>query len=82
MLRICGSQGRIERTQCCAFSADEGADLGLKEGTLVSEDYQVPFKFTGRIDRVTIEVKNPSPTEQQADDKADADAKLEKTLSD
>ena len=76
------AQGRIERTQCCAFSADEGADVGLKEGTPVSEDYQVPFKFTGRIERVTIEVKNPSPAEQQADDKADADAQLEKDLSD
>ena len=54
------AQGRIERTQCCVFSADEGADVGLKEGTPVSEDYQVPFKFTGRIERVTIEVRNPS----------------------
>jgi arylsulfatase A-like enzyme len=75
------AQGRIERTQCCVFG-EEGADVGLKEGTPVSEDYQVPFKFTGRIERVTIEVKNPSPTEQQADDKADAAAKLEKDLSD
>ena len=74
-------QGRIERTQCCVFG-EEGADVGLKEGTPVSEDYEVPFKFTGRIERVTIEVRNPSPAEQQADDKADADAKLEKALSD
>ena len=42
----------------------------------------MPFKFTGRIERVTIEVKNPSPAERQADDKADADAKMEKELSD
>jgi hypothetical protein len=48
----------------------------------VSEDYQVPFRFTGRIERVTIEVKNPSPAERQADDKADANANLEKALSD
>src|SRR5437773_200316 len=48
----------------------------------VSEDYQVPFKFTGRIDRVTVEVKNPSPAEQDADDKADANAKLNKDLYD
>ena len=75
------AQGRIERTQCCVFG-EEGADVGFKEGTPVSEEYQVPFKFTGRIERVTIEVKNPSPAEQQADDKADAAAKLEKDLSD
>ena len=76
------AQGRIERTECCMFSADEGADVGRKEGTPVSEDTPAPFKFTGRIDRVTIEVKNPSPAEQEANDKADVDAKFEKDLSD
>ncbi|MGP8121550.1 MAG: arylsulfatase, partial [Xanthobacteraceae bacterium] len=40
--------GRIEHTQCCAFSADEGADVGADEGTPVTEDYKVPFKFTGK----------------------------------
>jgi hypothetical protein len=76
------AQGRIARTQCCAFSADEGADVGIKEGTPVSEDYQVPFKFTGRIGKVTIDVKTPGAAEQQADDKAVADSMLEKALSD
>ena len=76
------AQGRIDRTQCCAFSADEGADVGIKEGTPVSEDYQVPFKFTGRIEKVTIDIKNPTAAEQQADDKIDAASKMEKALSD
>lgn len=49
--------GRIDRTQCCAYSADEGADVGADEGSPVIEAYKVPFKFTGRIDAVTIEVK-------------------------
>jgi arylsulfatase A-like enzyme len=48
---------RIEATQCCVFSADEGADVGADEGTAVSSSYQVPFEFTGRIDKVTIELK-------------------------
>ena len=48
--------GRIERTQCCIFSADEGADVGADEGTPVTEAYKVPFKFTGKIDKVTIEL--------------------------
>jgi hypothetical protein len=76
------AQGRIAQTQCCAFSADEGADVGMKEGTPVSEDYQVPFKFTGRIEKVTIDIKKPDAAEQQADDKADAAANLAKALSD
>ncbi len=48
--------GRIEQTQCCAFSADEGADVGADEGTPVTETYKVPFKFTGKIGKVTIDL--------------------------
>ena len=48
--------GRIERTQYGIFSADEGADVGADEGTPVTDVYKVPFKFTGRIDRVTIDL--------------------------
>jgi arylsulfatase len=51
------AEGRIEQTQCCAFSADEGADVGADEGTPVSEAYTVPFTFTGKIATVTIELK-------------------------
>jgi hypothetical protein len=48
-------QGHIEITQAMAFSADEGADVGADEGTPVTEDYAVPFKFTGKIAKVTID---------------------------
>ena len=34
--------GRIDQTQCCFFSADEGAEVGADEGTPVTEDYKVP----------------------------------------
>jgi arylsulfatase len=49
--------GRIEQTQGMMFSADEGADVGADDGTAVSKAYTVPFKFTGKIDKVTVEVK-------------------------
>ncbi len=40
------------------FSADEGADVGLDGETNVSNDYkQGNNAFTGRIHKVTIEVK-------------------------
>ena len=46
------AEGRIEHTQCCFFSADEGTDVGMDEGTPVSEDYkQQDNKFTGKIKR-------------------------------
>jgi arylsulfatase len=49
--------GRIEKTQGAMFSADEGADVGADEGTAVAKAYAVPFKFNGKIGKVTIELK-------------------------
>jgi hypothetical protein len=74
--------GRIDQTQCCMYSADEGADVGADEGTPVSEAYQVPFKFTGRIDQVTIELKETTPSAAVESDKARKTAALKKALSD
>ncbi|MGC2460311.1 MAG: arylsulfatase [Steroidobacteraceae bacterium] len=51
-------QGRIEVTQCCGFSATEGADVGLNTGTPVSLDYTNPFRFNGTIEKVTIDLKD------------------------
>ena len=61
------AQGRIENTQCCVFSADEGADVGADEGTPVTEDYKVPFAFTGTIGKVTIDLfeKKASVAEEE-----------------
>jgi arylsulfatase len=49
--------GKVDRTQANVFSADEGADVGLDEGTAVSSTYSIPFRFTGKIHKVTIDVK-------------------------
>ena len=52
------AQGKIEHTQPFAFSADEGADVGMDGGTPVTESYQTPGgKFTGKIEKVTVELK-------------------------
>jgi arylsulfatase len=51
--------GRIDKTQFAVFSVDDAADVGADEGTPVTEAYKVPFKFTGRIGKVTIEQKEP-----------------------
>ena len=72
--------GRIEKTQCCGFSADEGADVGADEGTPVSA-YAVPFKFTGKIDKVTIELKETTPAAANEAEKARREAALKKGLS-
>jgi arylsulfatase A-like enzyme len=75
--------GRIDRTQFGIFSADEGADVGVDEGTPVTEAYKVPFKFTGKIDQVTIDLKDDvKKTDLQEADKARRAAVLKKGLSD
>jgi hypothetical protein len=52
------AEGRIEHTQPMAFSADEGADVGEDAGTPVIENYHAPGgKFTGKIEKVTVELK-------------------------
>jgi arylsulfatase len=52
------AEGRIERTQGFAFSADEGADVGRDDGTPVTEEYKEGDNaFTGRIKQVTVELK-------------------------
>ena len=42
---------------------DETFDIGSDTGTPVDDqDYQVPFKFTGKIDKLTISVEPPKLT--------------------
>jgi arylsulfatase len=49
--------GRIERTLPFRVSLDETLDCGEDTGTPVSEDYRVPFKFTGELKKVTVYLK-------------------------
>jgi arylsulfatase len=53
------AEGRIEHTQGGIFSADETADVGIDLGTPVVEAIgaEAKSRFTGRIPKVTIEVK-------------------------
>lgn len=52
------AEGHIPKTQPYAFSADEGADVGLDGETNVSTDYPaLANAFTGKIARVTVAQK-------------------------
>jgi arylsulfatase len=53
------AEGRIEKTVRARFSLDETFDVGLDTGTPVVEEYasQMPFKFTGTLDKFTIDLK-------------------------
>jgi arylsulfatase A-like enzyme len=52
--------GRLERTIPIQFSLGEGLDIGMDVGSAVDFTYKLPFAFTGRIERVTVELK-PKP---------------------
>ncbi|WP_235506713.1 arylsulfatase [Altererythrobacter sp. Root672] len=49
--------GRIERSVPVQFAIFEGLDIGIDNGSAVDWTYQMPFKFTGKIERVDVEVK-------------------------
>ena len=49
---------KIAATEFSVFSADEGAGVGVDAETTVSESYdRASSKFTGKIDKVTINLK-------------------------
>jgi arylsulfatase len=47
------------------MSLDETLDIGEDTGTPVSEDYKVPFRFTGELEKVTIKITDHPLTEEQ-----------------
>jgi len=59
-------EGRIEHTEPMLFSDDETFDVGLDTGTPVAETYQVPFAFTGEIEKVEFELGKGAQTGQAA----------------
>jgi arylsulfatase A-like enzyme len=52
--------GRLARTIPIQFSLGEGVDIGMDIGSPVDFTYKLPFAFTGKIERVTVELE-PQP---------------------
>jgi hypothetical protein len=51
------AEGRLERTIPIQFSLGEGLDIGRDIGSPVDFTYKLPFEFTGKTEKVTIELK-------------------------
>jgi arylsulfatase len=49
----------MERTVPLVLQWDENLDIGADTGTPVAEDYQVPFKFTGKLNKLTLKIDRP-----------------------
>ena len=61
------ANAKLTRTIPFRVSADETLDIGEDTGTPVSEDYRVPFKFTGTIEKVVVDLGQAglSPQDQK-----------------
>lgn len=51
-------EGRITKTVPYRWGLDETFDVGRDLGTPVVETYQVPFAFTGNLQKVTLDLKS------------------------
>ena len=49
----------MEHTIPLIMQWDENFDIGADTGTAVSDDYQVPFKFTGTLEKLTLTIDRP-----------------------
>jgi arylsulfatase len=52
----------MERTVPLILQWDENFDIGADTGTPVADDYEVPFRFTGKLDKLTLKIDRPQLT--------------------
>jgi arylsulfatase len=63
----------MERTVPLILPVDETFDIGTKTGTPVDDrDYQIPFTFTGKLNKLTISVEPPKLTPEDEKKLSDA----------
>jgi len=69
---------KIAHTIPLIMTVDETFDIGLDTGTGVDNSYQLPFKFTGTIDKLTIKL---GPSQMSAADKKAAEEAYAKSTT-
>jgi arylsulfatase len=74
VLKVAGKEvarQTMERTLPIILQWDENFDIGADTGTPVSEEYQVPFRFTGKLNKLTLTIDRPklTPGEAQRDNR-------------
>jgi arylsulfatase A-like enzyme len=57
------SKKKIEHTIPLLMTVDESFDVGVDTGTPVDDSYDLPFRFTGKIDKLTFNLGPPQMTE-------------------
>ena len=76
------AEGRIDQTECCTYSQDEGADVGRNEGTPITAEYKVPFAFKGTIDKITVSLGEASEKERAASEATRQENRARRVLAD
>jgi len=77
------AQGRIEHTVAIRYTLNvESFDIGEDTGTAVDTSYEVPFTFTGAIDKITINLKPQDRVTAQAEAEAVQRAALKVLMRD
>jgi arylsulfatase A-like enzyme len=72
------AESRFARTLAFRMSLDETLDVGEDTGTAVSADYEVPFRFTGTLNKVVIQIDAPklTPSEERALDEGEGMSRM------
>jgi hypothetical protein len=58
----------LPQTIAYRMSLNETLDIGEDTGTPISEDYKVQFKFTRKLEKVTINTTEEKLTEEQLEE--------------
>ena len=53
------ARNSMERSIPLILQWHENYDIGADTGTPVSDDYEVPFRFTGKLDKLTLTITRP-----------------------
>jgi arylsulfatase len=51
------AEGQLPKIVPIQISLGEGLDIGMDVGSAVDFTYELPFEFTGKIEKVTVELK-------------------------
>src|SRR5262249_18229761 len=63
-----GARQKMGDTHPVIMQWDENFDIGADTGTPVDDqDYQVPFKFTGTLDKLTLKIDRPKLTPEDVE---------------
>jgi arylsulfatase len=62
------ARNSLEHSVPLIWQWDENFDIGADTGTPVSDEYQVPFKFTGKLNKLTLTIDRPKLSAEEVNE--------------